>query len=185
MIMPSTPASTSHRLRARARSLVALVPLLAACSGSSVIWDVPEVDRQIVKPWLVCADCSGGELDRVVATGRRLVPYLSAALLKGPTHADDSLAQRRAVEAVSRARRFRLGHLGPDAILSPGDSLISVNGQHDDFRLTYRLRAAQALFRIDPVRAAEEVAQFCGGGSPELTRHQQYKLSFATLGLCN
>lgn len=162
----------------------ALASLLAACSGPSGIWDVPEVNRQIIKPWLVCGDCTHGEFARVLATGPRLTPYLAAALNDGPTHADDSLSRARAVEAVTRANRYRLRHVGPVAVLSTADSLRSVNGQHDDFRLTYRLRAAQALVRIDSLRATAGVTRFCTSGSRELTRQPQFRASFATIGPC-
>ena len=164
-------------------SVLSVLSLIAACSGSSVIWDVPTVDRQIVKPWLVCADCTGGELAQVVATGTRLVPYLASALRDGSTLHDDSLSRLRAATAVGHASRYRIAH-GPVAPLTAPDSLAATTGQDDEFRLTYRLRAAQALFQIDPARAAAEVARFCTSGSQELARQPQYKASFATLGPC-
>ena len=184
MTMPNIRGgSSADSGQLRVRSLVLLLALMAASVGCSSIWDVPAVDRQIVNPWLECGDCIGGELDHVVATGTRLVPYLVVALRDGPSLHDDSLARGQAAEAVNRAKRYRGGH-GPGALLTAVDSLRAVVGQHDNFRLTYRLRAAQALFKLDSARAATEVAHFCTSGSPELARNLQYKASFATLGPC-
>ena len=94
-----TPPRTPPRLSLL--SVLSVLSLIAACSGSSVIWDVPTVDRQIVKPWLVCADCTGGELAQVVATGTRLVPMTDWPLIRaGLTEIGGFVRLRRAAGLV-------------------------------------------------------------------------------------
>jgi hypothetical protein len=170
-----------------ASRVVLIASLLAACNGSGGpggTWDVPEVDRQIILPWLLCTDCIEGELDKVVARGDVLVPYLSSALLEGPTRAEDSLAQMRAKEAVVRAMEYRGRRLGTLAQLSPAESLAATRAQHDAFRLKYRLRAAQALQRLDSARAHDAVSSLCNASPIELRRNPQYRASFKSIGDC-
>ncbi|HEX4934298.1 MAG TPA: hypothetical protein VFV33_14005 [Gemmatimonadaceae bacterium] len=157
--------------------VVTIAAVLASC------WSVPDVDRQLVRRWLDCVDCTGGELAGLVAKGERLVPYLASALREGPTASDDSLADRRAVEAIARATRYRQRH-GVAPALSSADSSNAVRAQRDEYSLTYRLRAAQAFFRIDSLGAARAVSEYCSSAAPELQRHPEYRSSFARLGPC-
>lgn len=177
MTMPAIRSCPSTGSARGVRGLLAVTVLLGAC------WSVPEVDRQIIKPWLDCVDCTSDQLNRVVATGPRLVPYLESALRDGPLPTDTSLARQRAVQAVARAMRYRQRH-GPPVAMTQDESLRVVTGQLDEFRLNYRLRAAQALFRLDSARASQLVAEFCASGPAELQRHPGYKTSFNRVGAC-
>lgn len=150
--------------------------LLAAC------WDVPAVDRRTLTEWLVCGDCTSSEFDRVVGNGPRMIPYLESALMDGPTAQQDSLVRRQGQETVARGQRYRLsrGIVGA----STADSAEAVQRYVDGFRLTYRLRAATALARLDSARARALVGRFCLTNSPELVRHPEFKASFAAIAPC-
>ena len=110
-----------------------------------------------------------------------MVPYLSTAILDGAPPLDDSLGERRAIEAVNRVIRYRARRGGT---MSAGDSSNAVQRQHDSFLLTYRLRAAQALRTIDPLRAATDVAQLCQQNPPEMQRQPAFRASFKSIGAC-
>lgn len=169
--------------RSRVRAYVpALCFALATGCWPISCWSVHSVDREVISPWLLCADCTQGELDRIVQTGPRLIPYLVTALQDGPTQTADSLARRRAIESGIRAANYRAKRSLP--LIPPGDSSELVENQMEGFNLTYRLRAAQALFRLNPARASTEVAQFCTNHPQELTKHSEFKPSFASIGAC-
>ena len=161
--------------RARIAAVAALTAL--AC------WSVPEVDRQIVMPWLLCTDCTTGELDRVVVYGKRVAPTLADALSAGPTSLEDSVTRVQAAEGVMRARRYRVRH-NIVAPLTTADSLETVQRQLDHFQLTYRLRAAQALVRIDSLRAAGLVNDFCVSAANQLNRRPEFRVAFQAIGTC-
>ncbi|NUQ11839.1 MAG: hypothetical protein HUU26_05835 [Gemmatimonadaceae bacterium] len=168
-------------------ALLAAAGALSVCNGSGGAggpWDVPEVHRRILLEWFHCTDCQEGELDAVVAKGRVMIPYLSAALLDGPTIAEDSLGRLRAIDAVVRVARYRAKRLGSMAPLAPAESTRAVSRQHDAFRLKYRLRAAQALARIDSVQAARDVAAWCATNPPLLVENPAYLASFKAIGNC-
>ena len=165
-------------------SVLLVCALVSACNGSggaAGLWDVPEVSRQIIRRWLYCIDCTDGELASVTAKGATMVPYLSTAILDGAPPLDDSLAERRAIEAVNRVIRYRARRGGT---MSVDDSSNAVERQHDSFLLTYRLRAAQALRTIDPLRAATDVAQLCQQNPPEMQRQPAFRASFKSIGAC-
>ena len=168
------------RTRGRTNTVVAIAALVAvAC------WAVPDVDRRIVMPWLLCTDCTANELAKVLVYGDRVVPTLEDALREGPTNAEDSVTMLQATEAVLRARRYRNRH-GIVTPLSTGDSSESVQRQLDHFQLSYRLRAAQALVRIDSLRAAALVDQFCALTTTvgQLQRRPEFRASFEAIGNC-
>ena len=167
-----------------ALGLAATAVQQAACNGSGGpggFWDVPEVDRQIIMTWLLCTDCIEGELEKVVQRGRKLVPYLSSALVEGPTEADDSLADMRAKEAYLRVLNYRRRRGG---VVTQAESLAVVAVQKDAFVLKYRLRAAEALARLDSTRAAGDVAAFCQANPILFERNPTYKVSFQAIGAC-
>jgi hypothetical protein len=155
---------------------VALLAAVAAC------WSVPEVDRHIINPWLICSDCTQGELDAVVQHGSRATRYLRHALINGPRPSDDSVALAMATEAVSRARRYRAEH-GIIAAISSADSLAALTAHLEEFRLSYRLRAAEALRRIVPADS-QTVGELCANPPPELVRHPEYRPRFKRFGAC-
>lgn len=159
-------------------ALLLALQVAAACSSS-----VPEVERREIKPWLVCGDCTNGELDRVVAMGETAERYLRAAISDGPTRADDSVMTRQSVEGVARANRYRNDRQIPGPV-SPVDSSEVITRQLDDFRLRYRLRAAEALRRIDPRADSIAVRSLCSNPPPELVRMPEYRPRFATYGIC-
>ena len=171
-VMPLTTGRTNR---------IAAAAAMAAL-GALACWSVPEVDRRIVMPWLLCTDCTSGELDRVLVYGARVVPTLLSALHDGPTHAEDSVTALSATEGVLRARRYRVRHGG--VAITTADSLESVQRQLDNFQLTYRLRAAQALVRIDPLRAATAVDKVCSDQAQALNRRPEFKVSFKAIGAC-
>lgn len=157
--------------------------LLVLLSGVPSCWSVPEVDRREVRPWLICGDCTNGELARVVALGERAERYLRAAIAEGPTRADDSVMTKQLEEGVGRARRYRSdrGILAP---LSSADSVGVIERQLDDFRLRYRLRAMQALRQIDARADSTAVMRLCADPPPELVRQSEFRAQFAPFGTC-
>lgn len=170
-----------------ARLVLVMASMLAACNGSGGAggpWDVPEVHRRILLAWFHCTDCMEGELDAVVKKGRVMVPYLSAAIVDGPTVAEDSLGRQRAVDAVVRVARYRAKRVGQMAPLTPGESTTTVNRQHEAFLLKYRLRAAQALARLDSAQAARDVAAWCATNPALLANNPSYRESFKVIGNC-
>jgi hypothetical protein len=130
---------------------------------------------------LYCSDCTDGELARITAKGDILLPYLRSALLEGAPQLDDSLAARRAVDAVSRMIRYRARR---NETMSAAESTAAVTRQHDAFLVTYRLRAAQALKTIDPLRAATDVRALCNNPPGELLRQPVYRASFKAIVSC-
>lgn len=155
----------------------ALLPGFVAC------WSVPEVDRRVVKPWLTCSDCTDGELERVVSLGSRATRYLRAAIIDGPTSTDDSLLTRQVGEGVQRARRYRAERrIG--VLITSQDSSTVVNRQVDDFRLRYRLRAAQALHEIDARADSAAIFALCSNAPPELVKRPEFRLHFRRFGIC-
>lgn len=157
--------------------------MLALLVGAPACWSVPEVDRREIRPWLICGDCTDGELARVVALGERAERYLRAAIADGPTRADDSVMTAQLEEGVTRARRYRSdrGILAP---LSSTDSVGVIQRQLDDFRLRYRLRAVQALRQIDARSDSSAVLRLCADPPPELVRQAEFRAQFAPFGTC-
>jgi hypothetical protein len=161
----------------RAQFAVAVALLASGC------WRVPDADREIITPWLLCADCTSGELQHVVSHGRPMIRYLKAALFDGPTRADNAKASAQATEAVLRATRYRAGK-GLPGPMATAESLAIVSRQEDYFKLTYRLRAAQALERIDSIDAKRSVLRFCLDSVPEYRKHPEFNAAFKRIGSC-
>jgi hypothetical protein len=162
-----------------ARPAAALVAV-----GVLACWSVPDADRRTITAWLTCIECTSGELDRVLARGSDMVPHLERAVEEGPTPRDDSLAARRATQAVQRIQRYRTGKGIRPGTLGSTDSARFVQGQHDAFTLSYRLRAAQALQRLDSAAASAAVSEYCRGKQPALDRRPEFRTSFGAIGPC-
>lgn len=163
------------------------VPLSLFFIASAVVaacWRVPDVERREIRPWLVCDECTGGELGRVVAMGASARRYLRAAIADGPTLADDSIIRYQATEGVVHANRYRLQQPVAVPPLPSADSAEIVLRQVDDFRLRYRLRAAQALQQIDTRSDSVAVARLCSTPPPELVRMPEYRPLFNNFGAC-
>lgn len=159
----------------RTLGLAALIAT-AGCGGKPA---TSVIDQRDLAAWLSCTECTGGQLDRVVANGPRMVPLLESAIGSGPTTVEDSLIRRQATEAYLRTARYRAGR-GIPIPDSAGVLVDHVDGHH----LTYRLRAAQALAALDPARAAVAVTRYCQLAPPELARHPEFRPSFALIGSC-
>lgn len=173
-----------HRNRTRTGARAPRNPaLLGIALVALACWSVPEVDRREIRPWLVCSDCTSDELNRVLAIGPRAERYLRAAIVDGPTPADDSVITLQATEGVLRARRYRGLQHAADTVTSTDSSRI-VRHQLSDFRLRYRLRAAEALVRIDPRLDSAAVRTFCTNAPPELLDRPAYKSQFRQYGEC-
>ncbi len=156
----------------------------AACGVLSACWRVPDVERREIRPWLVCDECTSGELDQVVAMGASAKRYLRAAIADGPSLADDSVMRYQAVEGVVRANRYRLQQQVAALPVPSADSAAIVLRQVDDFRLRYRLRAAQALQQIDAASDSVAVLRLCSTPPPELVRMPEYRPLFNSFGPC-
>lgn len=176
--MTRHPTGTLAGARApRVHVVLGIAVVALAC------WSVPEVDRYQIRPWLVCSDCTSDELNRVLAIGPRAERYLRAAIVDGPTTADDSVITLQATESVLRARRYRGVQVSTDTV-SSADSTRIVRHQLSDFRLRYRLRAAEALARLDPRADSAAVRTFCTNAPQELLDRPAYKSQFRQYGEC-
>lgn len=112
---------------------------------------VPQADtgRQQRLAWLQCVECSGGELDRVVALGRSsdssaTVETLGQDLRGGPSPAYRANIRQQFDSAYTEDSL--------DAV-EDGDQPVLTRAQYvqpllDNFVNTYRVRAARALARI-------------------------------------
>jgi hypothetical protein len=132
----------------RAARLV-LVLGLVACGGS----DTPE----IVKDWLLCDECTGGELDRLRSEGDRAVPLLMAALVAGPSPTQISNIEAQAASDFDAASRFRnrmsSAAPGAPAFTAGGVIAASVAG----YDRGYRQRAIIGLDAIRTPRAIDSL----------------------------
>lgn len=172
-------------------SRAACCALVLALAVGISCWSVPDVDRRAVKPWLICSDCTRGELDRVVAMGPRVTRYLVAAIEDGPTAADDDHIAQNVREGVGRAGRnlqLRPGSTGQDSALFATVDTVQVARivarQLADFRLRYRLRAAEALSRIDARADSAAVAALCANPPTELRDRPEYRRQLSQFGTC-
>jgi hypothetical protein len=114
-------------------ALVVAMLAMAACNGAAPT----PAERRTVEEWLLCEECSDGELDSVLALGDRAVPLLKDAL-EGPP--DDRRANmRQQSEAMWR------GLQDTTAVLLP----TFVARYDSNYVASYQTRAAVALDSLD------------------------------------
>jgi hypothetical protein len=118
--------------------LLGLLLALPACGDDST-----PAERRTVEEWLLCEECSDGELDSVVALGQRAVPLLKDAL-EGPT--DDRRANmRRQAEAMWRGMS--------DTAVVPFQ--LFLDHYDANYVASYQSRAAVALDTLDTPEARQ------------------------------
>jgi hypothetical protein len=126
-----------------ASRLLAVMTLAVSVTGCGL----SQQQRLTLRHWLLCDDCSGGELDSVAAIGGRGAPTLARALLEGP------LPERRA----NVRRQLEASHAQLVRFAAPSPVTVSessyVQGFLDSYVATYQIRAIGALRRIGTSRA--------------------------------
>ena len=118
--------------------LLGILLALQACGDDST-----PAERRAVEEWLLCEECSEGELDSVIALGDRAVPLLKDAL-EGPT--DDRRANmRQQAEAMWRGMS--------DTTVVAFQAFL----EHYDanYVASYQSRAAVALDSLDTPEASQ------------------------------
>jgi hypothetical protein len=121
---------TARRLLASLLSVAAV-----ACSGGAA--------QLAVSEWLLCEDCSEGELKAATAFGNAVVPALADALKRGPTARELDNIRKQA--SASYDAILRVASTTPPVGVTRARY---VGTAADNFEATYRARAARALGRI-------------------------------------
>ena len=171
--------TTTARVLAPWRSALALgcaLVMLSACNRQGAQGRDATI-RATVERWLTCEECVAGERDSVRALGAEAVPLLRAAL-QGPPDSVIANMSRSSVDAYARVRRQFERMTPAERALRPiADSVSFVSRNVENFRATYRTRAAIALNDIDPAAAralfAEQLRNDSAGVrplTPELRR---------------
>jgi hypothetical protein len=109
-------------------------------------------DEAKVFTLMECEECVSGEMDSVVAIGRRIVPLLVGLLRDGPPGERHNLARQHLTSAWHRAREYGLVHGYADSV--PSESLY-VQTYLDNYVATYQARSAKALGRLGGAEARE------------------------------
>ena len=85
----------------RVRSLVALAVVqfafLTACRSD-------RAERAVIERWLLCEECTSGELEAVVALGDRATDRLDEALRNGPSRSDRDRIRHHAASRYAKLR---------------------------------------------------------------------------------
>jgi hypothetical protein len=120
-------------MRWRPGTLLGLAVMLTACQPTTA-------ERNTVRRWLLCEECSEGELDAVVALGDRVTGVLAEAL-KGPPRSYRENVRRQAEAMYDRITGARLSQQQ------------YVGHFVDNYVATYQSRSVVALQRIGTPRA--------------------------------
>lgn len=120
-------------MRWRQGALVGLAVVLTACQPTAA-------ERNTVRRWLLCEECSEGELDSVVALGDRVTGVLGQAL-QGPTPSGRQNIRRQAEAMFDRLTGARLSQSQ------------FVGHFVDNYVATYQSRSIVALERIGTPQA--------------------------------
>ena len=131
-----TRLTRSHR---PVLSLLVIVLLTSACGRS-------RREHGIVRRWLLCDDCTAGELNAVVGMGGRAVPTLVAALA-GPSTAKRENVRRQIEESYARLAQFP----SPDPV--PLSQSEYVARYLNNYVARYQSRAVEALGGIATAQA--------------------------------
>jgi hypothetical protein len=145
-----------HRGTAVRQALWSVLCLVAlGCGGSQTNQAalVPgQSPRDRIDPWLLCQDCTDGELDSLTALGKLLpatVESLSTDLLAGPTAARISNIEQQLEAGFSEDTAYE-NSAGVTTTITSTDYIRLYSG---NYVAVYRARAAVALARIGGVRA--------------------------------
>jgi len=120
--------------------LAALLLAVAACRPSTA------AERRTVQGWLLCEECSDGELDSVIAMGDRAVPLLRDALQGPPASRRDNMRQQ------ARA----MYEMIPDTTVISAQRYL--DRYAENYVASYQSRAAVALGRIGTRKARTTLA---------------------------
>jgi hypothetical protein len=125
-----------------------LVAAFAACTV------LPPDDHRVVDRWLLCDECTAGELDSVRLLGSTAVPRLATALIDGPT-----LGRRKLMREKSTRSYVAIQ---PPPTISQADY---VNDLVSNYLARYQQRAASALAAIGGVEARDVLDEALGPGN--------------------
>lgn len=138
-------------MRRRRRGLFALLALACMqCNGSSI--QPIGSSRERIDAWLLCYDCTDGELDSLTADGRAhpaVVESLSTDLLAGPTAVRRQHIEKQLERSFDADTAYEIA-----AGLAPGISLVDyVTRYADNYVAVYRAHAGIALAAVGGGRA--------------------------------
>ena len=111
-------------------------------------------ERVVLDTWLMCHECSVGELDSVQAVAGRnpaVIDTLRVGLLHGPSLSRQDQLMHQLVVSYQKLARYA----ARESRVLPFDEAEYVRQYRDKFLLLYRSRAAQALGRVGGLRARE------------------------------
>lgn len=136
------------------RRLLMLLTLVVLVAASVVLMRNDLDPKETVNAWLLCDECSDGELSRVIALDRRAISLLTASLNTGPDsqqRANIRTQLRSDAAAVSRLGEMRVG-------VSAIDTNAFFDRYVDNYAQTYRERALLALTVLkDTARARKAI----------------------------
>jgi hypothetical protein len=142
-------------MRARPSRLHALPWLLVlACIQSSTppAASVGLSDREVIDPWLLCQDCTDGELDTVTAAGKlrpTVVETLSTDLLAGPSATRRTNIRAQVEQSFDRDTAYTNA-----AGLTPNFASVDyIELYEDNYVAVFRTHAGIALAAIGGPRA--------------------------------
>ncbi len=137
----------------RKRILTTIVVLLAVTAAHAQRPDPKESRRiqEVLIAWFECEECNEGELRRVVALGRKIVPTLGATLQQGPAPASRELYRLRLRDAYDELQAYARSHPEEKIDLPSRDKYVTT--YLDNYIATYKIRAAKALGAIGGTEA--------------------------------
>jgi hypothetical protein len=133
----------SPTLRLLAGLAAAQVAALAACGPTGA-------EKSVVERWLLCEECTSGELNAVVALRDRATGRLDQALRDGPSDAD-----RKRIGQHAESRYARLVARSPQRVTK----LAWIDHYERSFVAHYQAHAALALGRIGTTRARKALLE--------------------------
>jgi len=146
----------------RALAAVSLVCSALACGRPAVPFPPPipplaPPDQDVIAEWLECAGCPPEQRAPVVRVGLRAVPLLGAALRRGPPPAVEATVRLAMEERYQELLDYLKRH--PEALPGSDPRLISdyVDFYVNNFKIAYRIRAAQALGGVGGEPAIKEL----------------------------
>ena len=131
------------------RGTLLLLLVAGACDRQS---------RETVRRWLLCIECVSGEMDAVLALGRRAIPPLKEALA-GLSPSDSVSAITRFAADHQALTRWRSEHPAPAQPNLP-DSTTYVNRYFSNLATSYQARAAAALHSLHTPESDDALKAF-------------------------
>jgi hypothetical protein len=88
--------------------ILPITPLLLVLAGCEPKWDLNPSEDRLVRRWLMCEECTRGELDSVLRLGERGWDAMEHALRRGPTRKRRDNMRRQAEAMYARIPNPRI-----------------------------------------------------------------------------